>query len=230
VEDAARMAERWYARLSKILGHKLSSRQLVILYANHPDFRGTTVIPGYIGETTGGVTEGLRRRLVMPMAGPMSETNHVLGHELVTRSSSTSLRLGPEGGTGAPGALRLQLWFIEGMAEYLSLGPLDAHTAMWMRDAVRQEKVPVIKDLDDPEYFPYRFGHAFWAFVAGKYGDDVIGRMLKAAGRAGSAEHAIPRCSTCLQKICQRLGDKLCSTNTSRSSRPQDPLGSKQSC
>jgi hypothetical protein len=29
--DAARMAERWYGRLSRVLGHQLSSRQPLIL-------------------------------------------------------------------------------------------------------------------------------------------------------------------------------------------------------
>ena len=67
----------------------------------------------------------------------------------------------------------LPLWFIEGMAEYLSIGPVDPNTAMWMRDAARQEKLPDINHLDNPKYFPYRYGQAFWAFVGGKYGDRV---------------------------------------------------------
>jgi Tol biopolymer transport system component len=192
INDVARMAERWYARLSKILNHELSSRQPFILYSNHPDFRGTTAIPSFIGETTGGVTEALRRRMVLPLAGPMADTDHVIGHELVHAFQyDITSRVGPEGGTGLPGALRLPLWFIEGMAEYLSLGPVHSHTAMWLRDAVRREKVPSIRDLYDPQFFPYRYGHAFWAFVAGRYGDDAVGRMLRAAGRAGTAEGAI---------------------------------------
>ena len=56
------------------------------------------------------------------------------------------------------GALALPLWFIEGLAEYLSIGPVDPHTAMWMREAARREKLPKIKDLDNPRYFPYRYG------------------------------------------------------------------------
>src|SRR4030095_16210687 len=35
VKIAARMAERWYARLSKLLGHELSRRQALVLYAAH---------------------------------------------------------------------------------------------------------------------------------------------------------------------------------------------------
>jgi hypothetical protein len=34
-------------------------------------------------EGTGGVTEPLRRRIVLPMAGPLADTDHVIGHELV---------------------------------------------------------------------------------------------------------------------------------------------------
>ena len=38
---------------------------------------------GELGEGTGGVTEALKRRIVLPFAGPLAETDHVLGHELV---------------------------------------------------------------------------------------------------------------------------------------------------
>lgn len=191
---AGRMAERWYERLSKVLEYQLSSRQPVILYANPSEFRSTTVIPGFIGEATGGVTEGLRRRIILPLAGPLAETDHVLGHELVHAFQyDIATRAGPRGGAGLPGTLRLPLWFVEGMAEYLSLGSADPLTAMWMRYAVRQEKTPAITDLDNPEYFPYRYGQALWAFIAGRYGDQTVGAILKSAGRAGRAEPAIER-------------------------------------
>ena len=40
---AARMAERWYARLSRILGHKFARRQPLILYASHSHFAQTNL-------------------------------------------------------------------------------------------------------------------------------------------------------------------------------------------
>ena len=67
VEQAARMAERWYARYSRIFIHKLTGRQPLILYADQPDFQQTNAIQGDIGEGTGGVTELLKRRIVLPM-------------------------------------------------------------------------------------------------------------------------------------------------------------------
>ena len=54
-----------------------------------------------------------------------------------------------------------------------------------------QEKLPRIEDPDDPEYFPYRWGQAFWAYVAGRWGDEMVGRLLRDAARAGSPDVAI---------------------------------------
>jgi WD40 repeat protein len=190
VEQAGRMAERWYARLSRLLGHRFGTRQALILYGSHPEFEQTNAIEGELGEGTGGVTEILKRRVVLPFAGPLAETDHVLGHELVHAFQFDIGGLHGNGAVDSP-SLRLPLWFVEGMAEYLSLGPIDPHTAMWMRDAARREKLPTIKQLSDPRYFPYRYGQALWAYIGGRWGDETVGRILKRAGRAGNAEAAI---------------------------------------
>jgi Tol biopolymer transport system component len=189
---AARMAERWRARLGQVLHHELSGRQPLILYAAHPHFEQTNAIGGAIGESTGGVTESIRRRVILPLGGSLADSDHVIGHELVHAFQFDITTPREAGGIGGyPGAQRLPLWFIEGMAEYLSIGPLDPHTALWMRDAVLQEKLPRIKDLNDPEYFPYRWGQAFWAYVAGRWGDAMVGRLLRDAARAASIDAAI---------------------------------------
>ncbi len=190
IDVSARLAERWMARLSRIFEHQLRGRQPLILYASHADFEQTNVIPGELSEGTGGVTEPLRRRIVLPLGGPLADTDHVIGHELV-HAFQFDITSTPGSPTGANGAERLPLWFIEGMAEYLSLGPIDPNTAMWLRDAARQEKLPSIDDLNDPKYFPYRWGQAFWAYIGGTYGDTVIGRMLAIASAAGDVDQAI---------------------------------------
>ncbi len=191
---AGRMAERWYSRLSRILGHELGSRQPLIMYADHPAFEQTNALSGELGEATGGVTEVLKRRIVLPFAGGLKDTDHVIGHELVHAFQYDITGQGRSVQTGGlPGALRLPLWFIEGMAEYLSIGPVDPNTAMWMRDQTRQ-KLPTIAQLGDSyRWFPYRYGQALWAYLAGRYGDEVVGRLLKVAGRASDPELAISR-------------------------------------
>jgi hypothetical protein len=188
-ENAARvsrMAERWYARLAQVFEHQLRTRQPLVLYASHPDFEQTNVVGGMIGEGTGGVTEGLKRRVVLPLAGTLAETDHVLGHELVHafQYDISAQRAAAGGGSGG-GIEALPLWFVEGLAEYLSIGPVDPHTAMWLRDATRKEKLPEIEDLDSGEFFPYRWGQAVWAYVGGKYGDDLIGKIFRTAVRGG---------------------------------------------
>ncbi|HET9372074.1 MAG TPA: BamA/TamA family outer membrane protein [Vicinamibacterales bacterium] len=166
---AGRIAERWYTRLSRVFDHQLSSRQPLILYASHPDFAQTNVIEGFIGEGTGGVTEGLLRRITLPLGASLAQSDHVIGHELVHAFQFDIL--GRRGGA-------LPLWFIEGMAEYLTIGVRDPQTAMWLRDAALMDALPRISDLDNPNYFPYRWGHALWAYLGGRWGDEIVGTAL----------------------------------------------------
>jgi hypothetical protein len=181
--DAVRMAERWNTRLADLFSRPLSARKSVILYADHPDFQQTNVVGGEIDQSTGGVTESLLDRVVMPLTGSYAENDHVLGHELV-HVFQYDLAEKEAGGVVALG--RLPLWVVEGMAEYLSVGRYDPHTTMWLRDAIGRNDLPTIKKLSDGRrYFPYRYGHAFWAFVGGRWGDDMVPRLFRASLREG---------------------------------------------
>jgi len=80
--DAARMAERAYARLSRILHHQFQSRKPIILYASQSDFQQTNVVDA-TGEGLGGVTEFFKHRAVLPFTGSYAEFEHVLQHEMV---------------------------------------------------------------------------------------------------------------------------------------------------
>jgi dipeptidyl aminopeptidase/acylaminoacyl peptidase len=93
-----------------------------------------------------------------------------------------------------PGAANLPLWFIEGMAEYLSLGPDAPLTAMWMRGGLQdttRDTLPTYRQLTDPRFFPYRYGQALLAYVGGTYGDDRIGELLRASSRFRTTDQAI---------------------------------------
>lgn len=166
-------SEDWYDYEKIIFRDTFPEQNPIILYANHADFQQTTAISGVIGVGTGGVTEALRNRVVLPLMEINSQTNHVLGHELVHafqyrmfKNSKDSLSLSD--------IQRIPLWMVEGLAEYLSIGNVDPHTAMWMRDAVRENDFPTLEDLTrGMKYFPYRYGQAFWAFITGIFGDTV---------------------------------------------------------
>ena len=79
----------------------------------------------------------------------------MLGHELVHAFQyDITGRGGTASASNIPDALHMPLWFIEGMAEYLSVGPVDPHTAMWMRDAARREKLPTDRAAQRPALLP----------------------------------------------------------------------------
>ncbi|MBW3660410.1 MAG: peptidase S9, partial [Gemmatimonadetes bacterium] len=184
--DAARMAERWYGRLSSVFVHEFDERKPIVLYADKADFQQTNTTPAFISEATGGFTEGIKNRVVMPFAETYADTDHVLGHELVHAFQFDLAQQALRSEEGPAGIQTLPLWAIEGLAEYLSLGRSDAHTAMWMRDAVLRDDLPTLEQLSrDPRFFPYRFGHAFWAYVGGRWGDEVVIALYRSVGARG---------------------------------------------
>src|SRR5213592_468754 len=195
--QAARMAERWYTRISTVLRHQLSSRQPLILYADHPAYNQTNIAQV---EGSEGVTESLKRRILLPLGASPFETDHVIGHEL-THAFQYDIT-GVARGNMAAAFNRVPLWFIEGMAEYVSLGNVDPHTTMWMRDAVRTGRLPKFRDLENQRYFPYRWGQSFWAYLGGTYGDDIVGALLRSAGRSGNVQAA-------LEQMTHRPADSL---------------------
>ncbi len=183
VRDAARMAERWYDRHTEVFLHRFDEKKPIIFYANDADFQQTNVTPQPIGQGTGGLTEPLRERVVMPLSASYGETDHVLGHELV---HSFQFDLGLNADSLGINLRNLPTWLIEGMAEYLSVGRQDTHTAMWMRDAVRRNDMPSFEALANPrEYFPYRYGQAYLAYIGGKYGDQSVTDLFKRGGQVG---------------------------------------------
>jgi Tol biopolymer transport system component len=194
--DAARMAERGYARLSKVLNHEFRERKPIILYASHSDFQQTNALGGEgPSEGTGGVTDFQRNRAVMPFTGSYSEFEHVLQHEMAHQFQYDTWSRGRAGGGLATIiAINPPLWFAEGMAEYLSIGPINAETAMWLRDASLEGKLPTIEQmtLDPYQYFPYRFGHALWSYIGERWGDEAVGAILKAT-LSGGIEGAFRR-------------------------------------
>lgn len=179
--EAARLAERWYDRLSVVLRDQFTTRQPIVLYASHAQFAQTNVVAGFLGDGIGGVTDENRGRVVLPFAAGLGETNHILGHELVHAFQRDILKKNGHAMSAMP------LWFIEGMAEYVSIGGIDTNTSMWLRDAAAHDKLPRIDQLNDPRWFPYRYGQALWAFLADRFGEDVVVKSLVSRARGGAA-------------------------------------------
>jgi len=177
-------SELWYELHQQVFRDTFLRKNPLILYNNHPDFQQTTAIGGEISIGTGGVTEGLKNRVVMPIMQINNQTRHVLGHELVHAFQYHTLIEGDS--TKLENIGNLPLWMVEGMAEYLSVGKKDAFTAMWMRDAYLNKDIPSLRDLTESgKYFPYRYGQAFWAYIGSTYGDTVIVPFFKNTAKYG---------------------------------------------
>ncbi len=184
VEDIARLAERWYERFSRAFQHDFDTTKPLIIYADHPDFQQTNTLSGAIGQGTGGVTESLKNRVIMPLNASYGETDRILGHELV-HAFQYNISQSRSGG----GIMRLAatpLWIVEGMAEYMSMGREHPHTAMWLRDHILRDDKPTLKEITrDPKYFAYRFGQGMISYLGGTYGDEAVQDYFRTALRTG---------------------------------------------
>ncbi|HEY7472541.1 MAG TPA: DPP IV N-terminal domain-containing protein [Gemmatimonadota bacterium] len=189
VMDAARMAERAYARLSKVFRHDWERRKPLILYASQSDFQQTNIFQFQISEGTAGITERLRDRIVLFFPSAYPEFEHTLTHELVHAFQIDIMRQGALSQGSNPFAFRPPLWFMEGMAEYLSTGEIDPLTAMWLRDGSLSGYLTSIDQLSRVgDIRVYRFGQALWYYIGTKYGDEKIGEIMQKAPLIGVRE------------------------------------------
>ncbi|MEJ2306894.1 MAG: collagenase, partial [candidate division WOR-3 bacterium] len=176
----ANEAESSYVKLKNDFKYEITERVSIILYKSHNDFQQTNVVDLYLVEGIGGVTELYKNRVVIPFEGSLSQLRHVLHHELVHAVMNDMLYGGSVQSLISGQVAQVPTWFAEGMAEYFSLGPDDPNTAMWMRDATKTiKKLPKAKNLEDPKYFPYRWGQALLAYIGGIWGDQKIPELLK---------------------------------------------------
>jgi hypothetical protein len=185
--DAARMVERSYARLSRILGHQFREKKPVLVFGSSGDFAQSNVF-GDLGEGTGGVTDPLRQRMAQFYSGDVASFEHVLQHELVHVFQFDIFSRGRAGaGLQNLAMVNPPLWFMEGLAEYLSIGERHPWTDAWVRDAVVNNTLPTIRQMTErpDKYFPYRYGLSLWQFVGQRWGDEVVGEIMNALPSLG---------------------------------------------
>ena len=124
-----------------VLGHELSTVIPVIVYASHNDFRQTNVSTSSISETVGGFTELFKNRVVIPFTGSYEDLRHVLYHEL-THVFMFDIVYGGlvESVIRQAYTNPVPLWFVEGLAEYVSRG-WDSEAEMILRDLTLSDSI-----------------------------------------------------------------------------------------
>ncbi len=184
INAIANTYEKWFIRHQRVFKDTFEKQNPIIIYKNHPDFQQTTAVGSMINIGTQGVTEALRNRVVMPVLETNAQTDHVIGHELVHVFQFRAMFVHDT--LGLNSIRNLPLWLVEGMAEYFSIGSVDAHTAMVMRDAWYNDDFPSLRQMTrNFKYNPYRFGHSFVAFMGRTWGDSLIVPLFRQTARFG---------------------------------------------
>ncbi|TMQ73337.1 MAG: hypothetical protein E6K80_00385 [Candidatus Eisenbacteria bacterium] len=185
------LAEKTNAVLSVSMGHSLTRRVPIILYGSHNDFSQTNVTPELIDAGTGGFTELLRNRVVIPFMGPYEDLRHVVVHEL-THAYMFDMLYG-----GAAGAMlarqsfyQVPLWFAEGLAEYNSLG-MESNAEMFLRDGTISGYLPPLEYAGG--YIVYKQGQSAVSYLVDRYGEPRLRDLLQRMRQMHSFERAFQR-------------------------------------
>ena len=185
--DVAKMAERSYQRLSLLMGHQFREKKPLLLFSSLGDFQQSNAF-GDLGEGTGGVTDPVRQRMAEFLTGDYGSFEHVMQHEMVHEFQFDIFSRGRAGaGLGNFQQVNAPLWFMEGLAEYFSIGPYHPWTDAWVRDAVVNNTLPSVQQMTDrpDKYFPYRYGLSLWQYIGARWGDEVIAEIMNSVPSLG---------------------------------------------
>src|SRR5699024_2784803 len=178
-------------QLHEDFDHQIADRIQVIIYDSHNDFSQTNVVPLPVdAEGIGGVTDPYKNRITMPFQGDFTQFRSTLHHELEHAVVNDMFYGGTVQSRLSGNALRIPLWFNEGLAEYTSLG-WDTETDMWIRDAVINNYLPPISRLGG--YLAYRGGQSLWNYIVEEYGRQKITEIMQAMKSQRSVERAFTR-------------------------------------
>ena len=178
-EIGGHFAEEVFEELKIRLNHALTRRVPLIFYNTHIHFQQTNTTPGFIPEGVGGFFEFIKGRVVIPSTGSLNDFRHVIRHELVHVFMTNKVyRILTD--HRIPSDVLPPLWFVEGIAEYLST-KVDDQAEMVMRDAVLNNYFVPLKNMYQiyGTFLMYKEGQSFLEFVKEKYGEEKIPLMLE---------------------------------------------------
>ncbi|MGC8869787.1 MAG: hypothetical protein ACP5PT_01685 [Brevinematia bacterium] len=157
----------------------------VIVFPNQIDFQGNNISDEFIDEGTGGFTEGLKNRLVIPLNGNWGFFKRVLNHEMVHVYQFDSMKAPEVRKILSKMDINIPLWFIEGMAEYYSVD-WDFSSEEILRDITINNHIVPLERLSDlsrlyPQeyYLIYKEGQAFLKYIGNNFGKASIYKIFK---------------------------------------------------
>jgi Tol biopolymer transport system component len=178
-------AESSLTSISASFHYQINKRINIAVFNSHNDFQQNNIIPEYLEEGTGGVTELYKNRVVLPWEGSLSLMRHVVHHELV-HAVFDEMFYGGSVQSIIEHNITFQIptWFNEGMAEYQSLNHWEVNSDQFLIDATVNSYMPPIDYMEG--YLCYRGGESVWHYVDEKYGKEKVGEVVNAVLAAHS--------------------------------------------
>jgi hypothetical protein len=169
---------------------RMTPRQPIplLLYSSHHLFQQTNAVSSFISEGTGGLTELIKGRVLVPHTGSWRRLVWVVRHELVhaymLEKISQIMRQHRRTQVFLP-----PLWFIEGLAEYGST-TWDEDAEGLLRDAVLTRRaLPLTRSLPiEGTVLMYKEGQSFLMWLAQEYGSEKVFDLLDNWHRADDFE------------------------------------------
>ena len=191
---AARTAvilEYGYGKHSNDFEHNIAWRIPVILYASHSYFQQTNITWGLLPEGVQAFADPTRKRMVLHFSGSNADFAHTAIHELVHMFQFDIMYGSLLKSAFAQGVLfNIPLWFMEGMAEYYSVGGMDATARMFMRDATVFDYLPY--DLSYAGgYMNYKAGQSAINYINETYGPGKVVEIMDQLRYQRSIESAL---------------------------------------
>lgn len=188
---ARAIAENAYREYEVKFNVTIDTKIPLVIYSNQIHFQQTNIIPSILPEGVGGFFEYMKGRVVLPFNGSRSDFHHVIRHEIVHvfthyKINQVSRRIGLFESGGFP------LWFIEGLAEYWSIG-YDKSAEMYIKDAILHDYLIPINSfrLYFAGYLLYKEGQAFLKYYEDRFGAAKIRELMSGYWKYESFEEAI---------------------------------------
>jgi Tol biopolymer transport system component len=175
LEEIVSHVESAYLELSRELDHELRFKVPLIVYKTYGEFQQTNIWGDQeVPEGVAAFADSIQNRMVLPIDLPPDELYELIAHEL-THIFQYSMFF--EGYLGRALRSRAPTWLMEGMASYMAQDE-DALDQMTIRDAVVNNIMPSINELDVLGYFTYRYGHAIFDYIEQEHGKEGLRNFL----------------------------------------------------
>lgn len=174
LEQVVSYVESAYVDISTLLDHELRFRVPFIIYKTHGEFLQTNILLAELPDGVGAFAEPVQYRMVLPIDMPADELYKLISHEL-THIFQYSMFY--EGYLGRALRSRAPAWLIEGMASWVAQDE-SSLDQMAIRDAVVNNILPPIQQLEVVTYLTYRYGHAIFDFIEENHGIEGVRSFL----------------------------------------------------